>query len=52
MNSTWVPGMPEKSIVEPEWPKWLSMENKIFLIQEFKSPGNCSTRSPYIKYDF
>ena len=27
-------------------------KRKKFFIQEFKSPGNCSSRSPYIKYDF
>ena len=28
------------------------MENEKFSIQEFISLGNCSSRSPYIKYDF
>ena len=28
------------------------MENEKLSIQEFKSPGNCSSRSQYIQYDF
>ena len=28
------------------------MVNEKFSIQEFKSLDNCSSRSPYIKYDF
>ena len=52
MNSTFVLVCPKKSTVGPEWPKRLSMENENFSIQEFESPGNFLSRSPYIKYDF
>ena len=52
MNSIMDLVYPEKSTVDPEWPKRLSMENEKFSIQKFKSPGNYSSRSSYIKYDY